>query len=86
VQLQSGVNDGNLDVTSRNSAGMQSTTISGTLTAVDTDKGAITVKVTGSQVIVIVYKARIEIAATATGHTNYPTSNTTWGTISESRI
>ena len=60
VQLQSGVNDGNLDVTSRNSAGMQSTTINGTLTAVDTDKGTITVKVTGSQVIVIVYKARIE--------------------------
>ena len=60
VQLQSGTNDGKLDVTSRNNAAAQSTTVSGTLTAVDIEKGTITVKVTGSQVVVIVLKARIE--------------------------
>ncbi len=59
VQLQSGTNNGNLDVTNRDT-GSQSTSMSGTLTSIDTEKGTVTVKVTGSQVVVITYKARIE--------------------------
>ena len=34
--------------------------MSGTLTSIDTEKGTVTVKGTGSQVVVITYKARIE--------------------------
>jgi hypothetical protein len=73
VQLQSGTNDGKLDVTSRNNAAAQSTTVSGTLTAVDTEKGTITVKVTGSQVVVFVLKARIENASDS--HRTYQLSD-----------
>jgi hypothetical protein len=60
VQLQSGTDDGNLDVTSKNTNANQSTTLSGVLTAVDAGKGTITVKVTGSQVTINISKARIE--------------------------
>jgi hypothetical protein len=60
VQLQSGTDDGNLDVTNKNTSANQSTTISGTLTAVDTIHGKITVKITGSQVTVNISKAIIE--------------------------
>lgn len=60
VQLQSGNDDGNLDVTNKNTSANQSTTISGTLTTVDTIHGKITVKITGSQVTVNISKAIIE--------------------------
>ena len=60
VQLQSGTDDGNLDVTNKNTSANQSTTISGTLTAVDTIHGKITVKITGSQVTINISKAIIE--------------------------
>jgi hypothetical protein len=60
VQLQSGIDDGNLDVTNKNTNASQSTTLNGVLTAVDTVKGTITVKVTGSQITVNISKAQIE--------------------------
>ena len=60
VQLQSGIDDGNLDVTNKNTNASQSTTLNGVLTAVDTVKGTITVKVTGSQITVNVNKAQIQ--------------------------
>ena len=60
VQLQSGTDDGNLDVTSKNTNANQSTTLSGVLTAVDAGKGTITVKMTGSQITVNISNAQIE--------------------------
>jgi hypothetical protein len=60
VQLQTGIDDGNLDVTSKNTDVNQSSTLNGVLTAINTGKGTITVKVTGSRVTVNISKARIE--------------------------
>jgi hypothetical protein len=60
VQLQSGNNDGKLDVTSKQDNENQSSTLEGVLTAVDVSKGTITVKMTGSKVIVNISHAQIE--------------------------
>jgi hypothetical protein len=60
VQLQGGADDDKLNVTGKQNNGNDSSTLSGVLTTVDTVKGTITVKMTGSQVTVNVSKARIE--------------------------
>ena len=60
VQLQSGNDDGKLDVTNKQDNGNQSTTLEGVLTAVDVGKGTITVKMTGSEITVNISHAKIE--------------------------
>ena len=61
VQLQSGTSDNNLNVTDKQSGNdTLSSTISGTLTAVDTAKGTITVKVTGNLFTINVNGAQIQ--------------------------
>jgi ribosomal protein L24 len=60
VQLQSGKDDGKLDVTSKNTNANQSITIEGVLTAVDVSKGTITVKMTGSAITINISHAKIE--------------------------
>jgi hypothetical protein len=60
VQLQSGNDDGKLDITNKQDVGTQRTTIEGVLTAVDVGKGTITVKMTGSEITVNISHAKIE--------------------------
>ena len=60
VQLQSGTDDGKLDITNKQDVGTQRTTIEGVLTAVDVGKGTITVKMTGSEITVNISHAKIE--------------------------
>ena len=69
VQLQSGADDGNLDVTNKQGNGNQSTTLDGVLTAVDAGKGTITVKMTGNEITVNISHAQIE--SKNNGHRTY---------------
>ena len=73
VQLQSGNDDGKLDVTSKNTNANQSTTLDGVLSAVDAGKGTITVKMTGSEIIVNISHAQIE--SKNNGHRIYQISD-----------
>jgi hypothetical protein len=72
VQLQSGVNDGNLDVTSKHSNSNE-TTMDGILTAIDIKKGTVTIKMTGSLVTVNISHAQIE--SKNNGHRTYQISD-----------
>ena len=72
VQLQSGVNDGNLDVTSKHSNSNE-TTMDGILTAIDIKKGTVTIKMTGSLVTVNISRAQIE--SKNNGHRTYQISD-----------
>ena len=73
VQLQSGNNDGKLDVTNKQDNRNQSTTLDGVLTAVDAGKGTITVKMTGSEITVNISRAQIE--SKNNGHRTYQISD-----------
>ena len=72
VQLQSGVNDGNLDVTSKHNNSNE-TTMDGILTAIDIKKGTVTIKMTGSLVTVNISHAQIE--SKNNGHRTYQISD-----------
>ncbi len=72
VQLQSGVNDGNLDVTSKHNNSNE-TTMDGILTAIDIKKGTVTIKMTGSLVTVNISRAQIE--SKNNGHRTYQISD-----------
>ena len=73
VQLQSGADDGNLDVTSKHNSDKETTTLDGILTATDIKKGTITVKMTGSLVTVNISYAQIE--SKNNGHLTYQLSD-----------
>lgn len=63
VQLQSGNDDGNLDVTNKENVESQtgeSTKLSGVLTAINVTSGTITVRTAGSQITVNVSEAKID--------------------------
>lgn len=72
VQLQSSVNDGNLDVTSKHSDSNE-TTMDGILTAIDIKKGTVTIKMTGSLVTVNVNNAQIQ--SSTDNHLTYQLSD-----------
>jgi hypothetical protein len=73
VQLQSGNDNGNLDITNKQENGNQSTTLDGVLTAVDAGKGTITIKMTGSAITVNINHAQIE--SKNNGHLTYQLSD-----------
>ena len=73
VQLQSGNDDGKLDVTNKQGNGNQSTALDGVLTAVDIDKGTITVKMAGSEITINISHAQIE--SKNNGHRTYQISD-----------
>ncbi|MFY9814629.1 MAG: DUF5667 domain-containing protein [Dehalococcoidales bacterium] len=66
VQLQGNTTDNKLNVTGKQSGTDKTTTIAGTLTAVDVAKGTITVQLTGRQVKVDISNAQIQNFADTT--------------------
>jgi hypothetical protein len=66
VQLQGNTTDNKLNVTEKQSSADKTTTITGTLTAVDIAKGTITVQLTGRQVKVDINNAQIQNFADTT--------------------
>jgi Domain of unknown function (DUF5667) len=66
VQLQGNTTDNKLNVTGKQSSTDKTTTIAGTLTAVDMAKGTITVQLTGRQVKVDISNAQIQNFADTT--------------------
>ena len=66
VQLQGNTTDNKLNVTGKQSGTDKTTTIAGTLTAVDVAKGTITVQLTGRQVKVDITNAQIQNFADTT--------------------
>jgi Domain of unknown function (DUF5667) len=60
VQLQGNTTDNKLNVTGQQSSAAKTTTITGTLTAVDIAKGTITVQLTGRQIKVDINNAQIQ--------------------------
>ena len=70
VQLQGNTTDNKLNVTGKQSSTDKTTTIAGTLTAVDIAKGTITVQLTGRQVKVDISNAQIQNFADTTTSKN----------------